>query len=163
MMAGAQDNKPEVEAWNPSSYEQPSLLSPYKILGVSMTASEFQEPVAVMRHGYLRGVTDGGSWVVGDLLWAEAGGTVSRTRPAGPLPQVFVGTVFQSEGGGLFTVDVDVRVIPSLGELSGVSRETPVDLDVFIFKNSTKVWEPRVLDYGSRSSLMHPFLFMGGS
>jgi len=63
----------------------------------------------------------------------------------------------------LHTVDVDVRVLPSLGELSGVSVETPADLDVFIYKASTHVWEPRALDYGNRSTLMHPFLFMGGS
>jgi hypothetical protein len=162
---GVDDNKPSVEPWSPNSYEHPANTTSPKILGVTMTDSEYLAPVAVMRRGYLRDVTPAtGSWSVGDLLWAQADSTVHNTRPAGPLPQVFIGTVFDSTGGSApYVVEVNVTVLPNIGELSGVDRQTPSDLEVLIFKESTQVWEPRPLDYGNRSTLMHPFLFMGGS
>ncbi len=146
--AGA-SGKPTVRAWSPSAYEQPSLVSALKILGVAMTDSEYEEPLAVMKRGYLRDMSDGAeTWAVGDVLYASSTGTLTKTRPAGPLPQVIVGTVFAANASN-WDIDIDVRVIPSLGELSGVSRETPADKDVFIYKSSTNVWEPRQIDHGA--------------
>jgi hypothetical protein len=129
-----------------------------------MTDCDFNVPVAVMKHGYLRTVSAQNSetWAVGEILWAKSDGSITHTRPAAPLPLVVVGSVFATNPP-YFDIDVDVRILPSLGELSGVSVETPVDLDVFIYKASTHVWEPRVLDYGNRSTFIHPFLLMGGS
>lgn len=161
---GSHDSHASVIPWAPAAYEQPGLATAHKLLGVTMTASEYQEPLAVMRRGTMRTVPDGAeTWAVGETLWANSSGAATHSRPAAPLPLVVLGTVFADEGDGNWTVDVDVRVLPSLGELSGVSVETPADLDVFIYKASTHVWEPRVLDYGNRSTFMHPFLLMGGS
>jgi hypothetical protein len=144
--------KPMVIAWNPATYEQPGLSTAHKLLGVTMTEADTTELVAVMKSGYLRAVTEQNSesWAVGDILWAKNNGSITKTRPAAPLPLVFIGTIFADEGtGGPFTVDVNVHVIPSLGELSGVSVETPADLDVLIYKASTNVWEPRQIDHGT--------------
>jgi hypothetical protein len=179
---GADSGHPAVVPWAPSGYEQPGLATAHAILGVTMTASEFEEPVAVMRRGILRDVAEqnGETWASGDILWAKSDGTITKTRPAAPLPLVVVGTVFAGpDGGDLFTVDVDVRVLPSLGELSGVKVETPADKDVFIYASGSNVWEPRQLDHGAdiagltdnddhpqyqqRTDFAHPFLFMGGS
>jgi len=163
-ISGADSGHAAVVPWTPAAYEQPGLSTAHKLLGVTMTASEYQEPIAVMRRGVLRSVArqNGETWAAGDVLWAKADGSITKTRPTAPLPLVIVGTVFETVGV-VHTVDVDVRVLPSLGELSGVSVETPADLDVFIYKASTHLWEPRVLDYGNRSTFIHPFLLMGGS
>jgi len=160
---GLDDNKPSVEPWAPGSYEHPENTSAPKSLGVTMTDSAYLEPVAVMRRGYLRDVDDNAEgWSTGDLLWAKSDATVTNVRPAAPLPQVFVGTVIDG-AASVYVVDVNVQVFPNIGELSGVDRQAPEDLDVLIFKEPTQLWEPRPLDYGNRSTLMHPFLFMGGS
>jgi hypothetical protein len=163
-IAGADSGHASVVPWAPAAYEQPGLATAHKVLGVTMTASDYQQPLAVMRRGTLRDVArqNGETWAVGDILWALSDGSITKTRPAAPLPLVVIGTVFET-AGVVHTVDVDVRILPSLGELSGVSVETPADLDVFIYKASTHVWEPRPLDYGNRSTLLHPFLLMGGS
>lgn len=177
---GADSGHPAVVPWAPSGYEQPGLSTAHTVLGVTMTDSEYEEPVAVVRRGILRDVAEqnGETWAPGDVLWSKNNGTITKTRPAAPLPLVLVGTVFAGpDGGDLFTVDVDVRVLPSLGELSGVSVETPADKDVFIYKAATNLWEPRQLDHGTdlagladddhpqyqqRTDFAHPFLFMGG-
>jgi hypothetical protein len=146
------DNKASVEEWAPSAYEHPTNATSPKILGVTMTDSEYQEPVAVMRRGYMRAVEEAGgeSWSVGDLLWAKSDATVTNVRPDGPLPQVFIGTIIgDDDGGPPFVVDVNVTVLPNIGELSGVKRETPVDLDVFIYNEAGDYWEPRRLIHGT--------------
>jgi len=144
----AQDGHAAVVPWNPGAYEQPGLSTTHKLLGVTMTTSEYQEPLAVMRRGVLRDVArqNAETWAVGDILWAKDDGSITKTRPAAPLPLVVIGTVFETIST-LHTVDVDVRVLPSLGELSGVLVETPADLDVFIHKASTNLWEPRRLTH----------------
>jgi hypothetical protein len=178
-IVGADDEHASVVPWAPAAYEQPGLATAHKLHGVTMTASEYLEPIAVMRRGTLRDVArqNGETWAVGDILWAKSDGSITKTRPAAPLPLVVVGTVFETVGVA-HTVDVDVRVLPSLGELSGVSVETPADKDVFIYKASTHLWEPRQLDHGGdiaglldddhpqyqlETDFIHPFLFMGGS
>jgi hypothetical protein len=113
---------------------------------VTITTSELGEQVVVMRRGQLRDVARQNSetWAVGDVLWAKSDGSITKTRPTAPLPLVVIGTVWETVGS-LHSVDVDVRVLPSLGELSGVLVETPVDKDVFIFDAGTNTWTPRQL------------------
>jgi len=146
-VVGQEYDHPTVIAWTPASYEQPGLTNAHKVLGVTMTGSVFQQQVAVMRRGIMRDVPvqNAEVWSVGDVLWAKADGTITKTRPSGPLPLALVGVVYEGSGGGNCTIAIDVRILPSLGELSGVSAETPADLDVFIYKSSTHVWEPRRL------------------
>lgn len=177
-IAAAADGHPTVTPWSPTAYEQPGLSTAHKLLGVTMTDSEFEEPVAVMRRGIMRDVArqNGETWAVGDVLWAKSDGTITKTRPSAPLPLVLVGTVFETVGVA-HTVDVDVRALPSLGELSGVSVETPADKDVFIYQGAANYWEPRQLDHGAdlaglgdddhtqyvlERDFRHVFLFMGG-
>lgn len=143
---GSLNDKPSVLGWAPAGYEEPALVSGHIILGVTVTESDYEQPIAVMKRGYLRGVDEGAeSWAVGDILYGKNDGTVTKVRPDAPLPQVLVGTVFADEGAGLFTVDVDVRVLPNIGELTGVKRETPADLDVLIFDGAAHYYEPRRL------------------
>ena len=146
----AQDGHAAVVPWDPGAYEQPGLSTAHKLLGVTMTDSEFGEPIAVMRRGTLRDVARQNAevWAVGEILWAKADGSITNTRPAAPLVLVLVGTVFETVGV-LHTIDVDVCVLPSLGELSGVSVEAPADKDVLIYKVATHLWEPRQIDHGA--------------
>jgi len=139
------DGHPAVIPWSPAAYEQPGLSTAHKILGVTMTPSAYQEPVMVMRRGLLRDVTEqnGESWSVGDILWAASDGSITKTRPAAPLPFVLVGTVFEATSA--IAIDVDVRALPSLGELSGVSVDAPEDGDVFVFNVGTHCWEPKTI------------------
>lgn len=141
------DNLPQYIAWAPGTSEQPAITTGWKAYGVAATDATDEQRLAVMTYGYLRAcpAQNGETWAVGETLWAKADGTATHTRPDAPLPQICLGTVFEDEGGGNFAVDVFVRAIPSLGELSGVSRETPVDKDVFIYDNANEYWEPRQL------------------
>ena len=181
------NDKPSVKPWNPSTPEAPGLGTAHKIVGVTMTSSDYEEPLAVMKRGYLRDVAEqnGETWAVGDVLWATSGGSISKTRPTAPVPFVLVGTVFDGpDGGDLFAIDVDVRVLPSIMELSNVSVETPANLDVMIYNLASTYYEPRRLVHGTdisslgsagdpsnddhpqyqqETDFIHPFLFSGGS
>ncbi len=143
-----EDGKPAVLPWSPGGYEQPGLSTTHRLHGVTTTESAVGDQVATMTSGYLRGVTAQNSetWEVGDMLWAKSDGSITHTRPAAPLPIVHIGTVFEDEGGGTFAVDVNVYLIPSIAELSGVSLEEPVSKDAFIYNAATHVWEPRQLE-----------------
>lgn len=149
-LVASQEGRPSVMAWSPLAYEEPALSTSHLVLGVTMTAATTYDEVAVMRSGYLRDVArqNGETWAVGDILYGKADGTITKTRPAGPLPQVIVGTVFETIGV-LHTVDVDVRVLPSIAELSGVTRETLVNLDALIYNSTTHAWVPRQIDHGA--------------
>jgi hypothetical protein len=148
--------KPTIELWQPQAWEQPSLTVTNKVFGVTMTDSEYGEPIACISIGYVRGCPEqnGETWAIGDTLWARQDGSATKTRPDAPWPSVFIGTVFADEGtGGPFTVAVCVRILPSLGELSGVERETPENHDVFVFDSGSHVWEPRELRWSDIAAL----------
>ena len=141
---------PTVIPWTGYPAEQPGLSTSHRIVGVTMTDSQPGEAIVVMSYGPLRGCDEGSeTWAVGDLLWAGLGGIPTKTRLAAPTPQIFVGVVVYSEGAGLFSVAVDVRVLPSLGEMSGVAIETPADKDVFIYESASSLWRPRQIDHGA--------------
>ena len=139
---GIDASKSAVKLWDGGA-GAPTLDTTLRILGVTMTGSAYQEPVAVMKRGYIRSVTPGGTPVAGDLLWAQADGTVSKTKPTPPTPLVFVGTYL---GGSV--VHVDVKVFPSMSELSHVKIETPVEFDVFIWDPAQSAFVPRKMDHG---------------
>lgn len=142
--------RPSIRLWNPDTYEQPGLSISHRVLGMTMTSSSDGEPVAVMRRGIMRAcsrpLTE--EWAVRDILFGVDGGDVSNIRPAAPQPVCLVGTAYQNVEGS-WHVAVDVRVLPSLGELSGVLMETPEDRDVFIYNAATQTWDPRMLDHGA--------------
>lgn len=146
VVSASASGHPTVTKWSPAAYEQPTLSSANKIMGVTMTDSTTSDQIAVMKRGILRdcSMQNAETWAVGDTLFAKSNGSISKTRQAGPLPQVIVGTVFDVTAS-LCAIDVDVRIIPSLGELSGVSQEAPVDKDVFIYNSTSHFWEPRML------------------
>lgn len=148
LVAGPVNSKPKWQAWSPGAFELPAVTSPYESYGLAATDAEADDPLAVVTYGYLRGVTPMNSetWAEGEHLWAKNDGTLTHTRPAAPLPQVFCAVVMEDEGS-TFGLDVYVRPIPSLGELSGVARETPENKDVFIYNPTTHSWEPRMLDW----------------
>jgi len=149
-LVASQDGRPSVRPWSPAAYEEPALTTGHLVLGVSTTAAETFEEVTVMRSGYLRDVArqNGETWAVGDILYGKADGSITKSRPAGPLPQVIVGVVFETIGV-LHTVDVDVRVLPSIMELSGVAREAPVNLDALLYNGTSHAYVPRQIDHGA--------------
>jgi predicted RecA/RadA family phage recombinase len=146
---GASAGHPRVLPWDSPAWELPGLARGHQLLGVSMTDSETAEAVEVLRFGILRDCPQQNSetWAAGDVLWAKADGSATNVRPAAPLPRVVLGMVY--EAGATFSVLVDVRVLPSLGELSGVAVETPADKDVFVYESASTLWRPRQLDHGS--------------
>lgn len=142
----ASSGKPTVRKWNPGASEAPALLTSPKTLGVTMTDSDFAEPLAVMRRGYLRDVAEQNAevWAVGDLLWAKSDGSITKTRPTAPLPLVRIGTVFSGpDGGDLFVIDVNVEALPAITELSGVLVDAPADKDVLIYVAASSRYETR--------------------
>jgi hypothetical protein len=143
---GVSSGLPIASPWLPAASELPALAYTHGLLGITMTDAAGGERVAVMRRGILRGVVEQNSeaWAVGDLLWGSSDGSLTKTRPTAPLPQVYVGKVFADEGaGGPFTVAVDVRVIPSLYELSGVKIEALADKDLPFYDAATSTAIPR--------------------
>ncbi len=166
----AASNKSEVKVWAGGS-AAPTLDTALRITGVTLTSSVTGEHVAVMKRGYIRGVTPGGSPVAGDLLWAQADGSVSKTKPTPPTVLVFIGTYI---GGSV--VHVDLKVFPSLSELSHVKIETPAEFDVMIWDPAEFAFVPRKIDHGAdlagladddhpqytqKADITHPFLFLG--
>ena len=137
------NSRPTVRAWTPG-LEQPGLATAHKLLGVTMTSAVALDPIAVMRQGYLRGCAEQNSesWVVGDILWGKSGGSITKVRPEPPVPLVAVGTVFAEESAGVFTVAVDVRVLPSLGELTNVKVEAWGNGDVLVYDETNQYWVP---------------------
>lgn len=139
---------PVVVPWSPAASEYP-LASAARIVGVAATDSSLDEGVALVMRGIVRGCSPGGeAWAVRDPLWAASGGGATKTRPAAPLPQVQIGNVFQDEGAGTFAVLVNIRVMPSPLDLSGVAIEALADKDVLIYESATSLFRPRQIDHG---------------
>jgi hypothetical protein len=143
----ADTGRAKVQAYDPSGETAPALADGHSIQGVAMTDSNADDPVAVMRRGYMRNLNSthltGWEPSVGDLLWCGASGKPTTTRPTDDAAQVFVGTYI---GNGV--VDVDVKLLPSLQELTFVKRETPALYDVLIYDTGTSLWVPRQIDHG---------------
>lgn len=140
--------KPGVEPLDAAYVEQPGLLFARATLGVTMAESNFLNPVGVMSAGHMHRVVDVNTegWVAGDLLWCAAQGFPSKTRPAAPFPQVYVGQVTLDNGDATFEVDVNVQVIPAIAELSGVYRQTGITDRAFLkFHSGDSIWYPEPL------------------
>lgn len=139
------NDKPTIAALVDTA-EQPNLTNVHGMLGVTATESDFPEQVVVIQQGYMRAVPfrGGETWSVGDLLWvvADASGEVSNVRPAAPAPQVYVGKVYKDNGDSTADVVVNVRVLPSIGELSNVKIETWRDGDVMAYDDTNSYWVP---------------------
>jgi len=140
----------QIRPWTETGLEQPELTGSNGIVGVTMTDSQDGETVAVMSRGIMRDVyaQNAEAWGIGDQLWAlQADGTITNVRPPAPEKQVFVGTIFDGtlDDGYVepWHVDVAVRILPEITELSGVSRITPVDKQIIVYRDDDGVWEGR--------------------
>jgi hypothetical protein len=173
---GATGRLTTVQAYDPTEDVAPAISIGNKILGVTLTPSNDPEVTAVLRDGYIRGVNSttltGWEPSLGAQIWCGPNGKPTTTRPAtGVL--VLVGT-YMGQGD----VDVHVRVLPSIGELSFVKREIPEQSDVFVFDVAEGLFVPRILDHGNdlvgledddhsqyslESDLTNLFLFMGAN
>lgn len=149
-VASLGSNKSGVVPFEPTDDSAPEVLAAHQVLGVTMSStSTFGDQVAVMRRGYFRGLVAGDFHAstlptAGDRLWCEGAGRVTHVRPAGSGAQVFVGTFL---GSGI--ADVNVTVLPSIGELSFVKRETPAEFDVLIWDPGEGAFVPRRLDHSA--------------
>jgi hypothetical protein len=85
---------------------------------------------------------------VGDRLWANRstpGGITKLIDASGEYARIFVGTVIDDSGAeGPWAVDVDFRVLPTLGELSYMQAATLADYYVPVFHSSGS-WSPGIL------------------
>ena len=139
---GASSGLGQVAKFNPYAGSAGSVVAAHSILGVSMTDAESAENLTVLRAGYMRGLgaDDITGWEPSDgaLLWCDTNGTVTATRPTTGL-QVCIGTYL---GGG---VDVNVHVLPSIGDLSYVSRVSPAQSYVFVWDELEGAYVPRQL------------------
>jgi hypothetical protein len=134
-----------VAPWDGSTEHQPELTdSPMAVVVPSLSAGDFCVAIA---KGIARGVSDGDeTWGVGDSIWAAADGTLTYDRPDAPTPSIYVGRVIGRPSEiSPWDLHVDVRVIPGIGELSGVSREAPESLDVMVYDATLGAWVPRAL------------------
>ena len=175
-IVGATNRLASVQAFDPSEDVAPSLAFAHTVLGVTMTASDSPEDVAIIQNGYMRelGSADitGFEPSTGSLLWCGPSGKVTTTRPTtGAL--VLVGSYM---GGG--DVDVRVSVLPAITELSFVQRKTPSASEVFVWDAVEELFVIRQLDHGDdllgledddhpqyslKADLTNHFLFMGAS
>jgi hypothetical protein len=135
-------DNPRVVPWTHSSGNLP--------WGVTATSSTTDQDVVTLIYGIVRAcaMQNGETWVLGDSLWAKADGTITKTRPVAPTAQVYVGSVIKVLGG-LCDIAVSLKAMDKLGEISNVNRETLVDKDVLIYKESSLYWEPRQLDHNT--------------
>jgi len=120
--------------FKPAVQSASGLVEGWRVLGVAMTNASGNEPVVVMSRGILRGLginhITGWEPAVGASLWCGTNGKMTTTRPTTGV-QVFVGTYL---GGG--NLEVYIQVLPSLSELSFVTRATPVSDDVLIWSGT---------------------------
>ena len=155
--------KAKVESLDPWSGSVAAVVAGHAMVGVTQTDANEDEPVIVLRSGYLRGVTTshltGWEPSVGAPLWCGASGKPTTTRPETGL-QVYVGTYL---GSGV--VDVHVQMIQSIGELSYVKRTFPSESFVLIWSAIDGAYAPRQMVYADLADtwLAQEFLFMGGN
>jgi hypothetical protein len=135
-------DNPRVVPWTHASGKEP--------FGVTKTASNLEQDVAVLALGIVRDcvMQNGETWALGEVLWAKADGSITKTRPVAPTTQVRVGEVIKVVST-LVDVAVALEKLPKAEELSGVNRETLADKDVLIYKLSSLYWETRPLDHNT--------------
>jgi len=165
----------KVEKFDPWAGSPAGGEQGHALVGVTATDADASQQLTIIRSGYVRGLSAGDitGWEPADgtLLWASAAGKVSAVRPTTGL-QVCVGTYI-----GNNVADVHVNMLPSIGELSYVSRVLPEEFYVFIWSSVDGAYVPRQLDHGqdllgledddhpqylSKADLRQAFLFMGG-
>ena len=152
---GATSGRANVKLYEPGLEGPSGLVAGHSILGLTATASDVDEEVTIVRSAYVRGLgaADITGWEpsVGALLWCGDNGQPTTTKPEGA--RVIVGTYM---GGG--ACDVNVEIIPTLGELSFVAADTPEDLDILVWDETESAWKLRSI----YSHLTTAFMFMGG-
>jgi hypothetical protein len=143
--------RPAVTMWDGSADSFGAQLgASQRVTGVTMNGSDNGEPVQVMRRGLLRGIPSDNAegWVIGDRIWADRsvpGGLTKVVETSGEYPRIFIGTIFDDTGTeGPWAIDVDVRVLPTPGEMSYVALVALLDYFVPVW-NSTAGWVPGLL------------------
>jgi len=150
---GAISGHTQVEPYSVGVPEFPAHFTSRKTLGVQMFDATHQTQVGVLQSGLIRDVTTGETWNVGDLLWCTPDGLPTNVRPTAPAAQIYIGVVvsgvWDGEGGNWsvpYWVDVNVQIIPTIGELSGVFLDAaPPDRAFLVFHDETKTWVPQTL------------------
>ena len=148
-------NRPAVSPWDGMADSFGAQLGiSQRVTGVTLHGSDDGEPVQVVRRGLVRGITDDNAevWTVGDRLWADrtSPGRVTKVYDeSGEYARIFVGTVIEDGAGeGPWSVDVDVRVLPTLGELSFMALASLADFYVPMFDVSLG-WVPKQVDHNA--------------
>lgn len=159
--ASLSGNKAKVEPFDPYAGNPGAVETGHSLLAVTMTDSDEDEELTLLRSGYMRGL--GASHITGwepadgTLLWATSNGEVTATRPTTGL-QVCVGRYL---GSGV--VDVFVHLVPSIGDLSFVGRAIPGEHYVFVWSATDGAYVPRqltsedIIDF----DFSHHFMLMG--
>lgn len=89
--------------------------------------------VWVLRTGILRDL-DTSAWTSGDVLWSDANGGLTATPPPATRARIRVGRVLTANAttGVLW---VDVRVLPAIGDLTGVDVSSIAELQVLQWRD----------------------------
>lgn len=87
----------------------------------------------VIKCGILRDC-DTSAWAQGQTLWAGVGGNLTGTQPGAKVARIRVGMVLEANAvtGALW---VDVRVLPAIGDLTGVDVATIADLQMLQWRD----------------------------
>ena len=144
---GAIAGHTQVRAYSVAT-EFPAHIVSRKVLGVQMFDASNQAQVGVLQSGLLRDITTWETWNIGDLLWSTSDGLPTNVRPTAPAAQIYIGVVVsEAQGGGVpYWVDVNVQIIPTIGELSGVFLDAaPPERAFLVFHDETKTWVPQTL------------------
>lgn len=134
-----------------SPHEYPRLTATHAVAGVLLADASNNQPCSVMRSGIAREVVDMNAegWVAGDTLWAGSDGYPTNVRLSAEAGcQIYIGRVYNAtfvESGTpdyyVYDIDVNVQVLPSIGELSNVAYNAgPEDNSRFVFHAEDSTW-----------------------
>ena len=106
-----------------------------RFVGVAVHADE---PLSdgrlwVLRTGLIRDI-DTSAWAAGETLWADAVGQPTNVFPPATRGRIRIGIVMAADAlaGSVF---VDVRVLPAIGDLTGVDVATIAEFQVLQWRD----------------------------
>jgi len=132
---------PTVELYDATQEQVPAFFYGHRVVGLALGDADVAELCAVLSRGRWHTTTLGGS--NGDLVWWDGAGFILGPD-AGSTVRCFVGTIVSDDAVNAI-VDVDVQLLPTLGELSFMATVTPEDYFVPIFHEADTFWTPGLL------------------
>ena len=137
---------PHVVPYDPIDDRPDSMVDAHKVIGIAIGTAGPGDPIPIMRRGrWHYSGTFGAAF--GDPVWCDGGSglNVGTGPPGQPSARIYVGTVLEDTGSDV-VIDVDVKVLPSIGELSYTQcDDPPLDYFVPVFNEANGYWTHGVL------------------